>query len=64
MVLEKTKKLNKKCQMIEVKTIIDFSCELLGLLINPGGLRDDGNFDSRFESCATFNLTKLHSKGN
>ena len=38
MVLEKTKKLNKKCQMIEVKTIIDFSCELLGLLINAGGL--------------------------
>lgn len=37
-VLEKTKKLNKKCQMIEVKTIIDFSCELLGLLINAGGL--------------------------
>ena len=38
MVLEKTKKVNKKCQMIEVKTIIDFSCELLGLLINARGL--------------------------
>ena len=30
--------INKLRKMIEVKTIIDFSCELLGLLVNARGL--------------------------